>query len=222
MQRIAVIAIISMLVGNLLALLQNNIKRMLAYSSIAHMGYLLIIFIVGAVDEYRSFAIEAASYYLIAYTATTIAAFGLLALLSTTATTKNPTDQVPSDKSQLTDVNGLFWHQPLLACLMLVALLSLAGIPLTAGFIAKFYIFSAAVSGYHWSLLAALIIGSSIGIYYYLRVIFSMTKRPEESVDRIGTTASWSVRSICLGLMASILLLGTIPQPLLEYLRVMF
>ena len=102
---------------------------------------------------------------------------------------------------------------------MLVALLSLAGIPLTAGFVAKFYIFNAAVSGHHWILLGALILGSGIGIYYYLRVVFYMTRRPEQHHLDPGTVTGWRVPSLSCALIASILLLGTVPQSLMEYLR---
>lgn len=208
---IGLIAILSMLAGNLLALQQTNIKRMLAYSSIAHMGYLLIILMVASNIINRSLAVEAALYYLVAYTATTLAAFGVLALLST--------ESEDRENVQLHHVSGLFWQKPLLACLMLVALLSLAGIPLTAGFIGKFYIFTAAVSGYHWILLAALIVGSGIGIYYYLRVVFYMTRRPDEHEYSALAPEGWTIRALSCALIGSILLLGTLPQPLMAYLR---
>lgn len=205
------LAICGMLAGNLLALLQTNIKRMLAYSSIAHMGYLMIVFMVCINAANVALAVEAASYYLIAYTATTIAAFGLLTLISSEA--------VERENIQLQQVSGLFWRQPLLACLMLVALLSLAGIPLTAGFIGKFYLLSAAVSGHHWVLLFALVLGSSIGIYYYLRVVYYMTRRPEEY--RVGQEPIRQRRGGLLSavLIATILLLGIAPQSLMSYLR---
>ena len=205
------LAILSMLAGNLLALLQTNIKRMLAYSSIAHIGYLLIVFMVCINSGNRSLATEAASYYLIAYTATTIAAFGLLTLISA--------QQVERENVELHHVSGLFWHEPLLAGLMLVALLSLAGTPLTAGFVAKFYIVSAAVSGQHWVLLAALVLGSAIGIYYYLRVVYYMTRRPEQHHIQPGTSSGWRVPALSCALIAGILLLGTVPQSLIAYLR---
>ncbi len=208
---IALLAILSMLAGNVLALLQNNIKRMLAYSAIAHMGYLVIILVVGSNTELRPLAIEAGMYYLIAYTVTTLAAFGLLTVISTEGSRR--------ENIQLHDVSGLFWHQPLYACLMFVALLSLAGIPLTAGFIAKFYLLGAAVSDSRWILLASLVIGSAIGIYYYLRVIFYMTRRVEEHNNTPVVPAGWMVRAVTCALIATILLLGTVPQPLMEYLR---
>ena len=139
------------------------------------------------------------------------AAFGLLTLISA--------DQIERENVQLHHVSGLFWQQPLLAFLMMVALLSLAGIPLTAGFIGKFYIFSAAVSGYHWILLASLVIGSGIGIYYYLRVIFYMTRRPDEHHYEPSVSGGWQIRILSCALIASILLLGIVPQPLMAYLR---
>lgn len=205
------LAIFSMLAGNLLALLQTNIKRMLAYSSIAHIGYLMIVFMVCINEANRELAVEAASYYLIAYTATTIAAFGLLTMISA--------GLVQRENFQLSHISGLFWRQPILAGLMLTALLSLAGIPLTAGFIAKFYLVSAAVSGHHWVLLFTLVIGSAIGIYYYLRVIYYMARRPEEQVLDQQVVGIWRGRILSCLLIASILLLGIAPQPLMQYLR---
>ncbi len=205
------LAIFSMLAGNLLALLQSNVKRMLAYSSIAHVGYLLIVLMVCTTAANQALAVEAAIYYLVAYTATTIAAFGLLTLISC--------DTSGRENIQLQQVSGLFWRQPVLACLMLVALLSLAGIPLTAGFIAKFYLVNAAVSGHHWVLLFALVLGSSIGIYYYLRVIYYMARRPEEHGAEYETTGEWRGRILSGLLIASILLLGVAPESLMQYLR---
>lgn len=205
------LAIFSMLAGNLLALLQTNIKRMLAYSSIAHIGYLMIVFMVCINADKQALAIEAAIYYLIAYTATTIAAFGLLTLISS--------EPAERENIQLHQVSGLFWRQPLLACLMLTALLSLAGIPLTAGFIAKFYLINAAVNGNNWVLLFTLVVGSSIGIYYYLRVVYYMTRRPEEYGVVQATITHWRGRILSGVLITSILVLGIAPQSLMDYLK---
>jgi NADH-quinone oxidoreductase subunit N len=210
-QLLGLMAIFSMLAGNFLALLQTNIKRMLAFSSIAHMGYLLVVFMAGVDSSNRALATEAAVFYLIAYTVTTLAAFGLLSLISST--------RVERELVTLQDVSGLFWRQPLAAGLLLAALLSLAGIPLTAGFIAKFYIVSAAAAGSNWILLASLVIGSGIGIYYYLRVVFYMTQRVGEQDAGPAMPAGVGVRAVSLVLIAGILLLGLLPQPLLEYLR---
>lgn len=208
---ISFMAILSMLTGNLLALLQKNIKRMLAYSSIAHMGYLLIIIVVASDSNHRALAMEAGIYYLVAYVATTISAFGLLTMISA--------QHSISENVQLDDVKGLFWYQPLLACLLLVSLLSLAGIPLTAGFIAKLYLFNAAITGYYWTLLTSLIIGSSIGIYYYLRVVFYMTRWGDTDSKQLKLSDSLHMRIVSCILIASILILGVVPQTLIAYLE---
>ena len=210
-QLVGLMAILSMLAGNLLALLQTNIKRMLAYSSIAHVGYLLIVFMVSLDSGSRALATEAAIYYLVAYTATTLGAFGLLTLISER--------EVEREQVQLQQVSGLFWRQPLLAGLMLVAMLSLAGIPLTAGFIAKFYIVSAAVSGGNWVLLGALVIGSGIGIYYYLRVVYYMSRATRDHGQATGPDTRLAGMTLSCLLIAGILALGTVPQALMAYLR---
>lgn len=209
---LAILAVLSMLVGNLLALLQNNIKRLFAYSSIAHMGYALIVFVVAADPENRALAGEAGVFYFFTYVPATVAGFGLLALL-------NP-GREGADAADIDHVSGLFWREPLLATLMLVVLLSLAGIPLTAGFLGKFYVLSAAVAGGHWMLLTALVLGSAIGIYYYLRVIFQMSQKPLLSVPPLGL--SMTSRVIVILLIFVILLMGILPQALLDPIQVIF
>jgi NADH-quinone oxidoreductase subunit N len=208
----ALFAALSMVVGNLLALLQDNIKRMLAYSSIAHMGYVLIIFSPAADPALRALAGEAALYYLIAYIPTVVAAFAVLAQL-------HPRSD-PSVGLSVDSLSGLFWRQPLLATLMLFAMLSMAGIPLTAGFIGKLYIYSVAVAGEHWVLLALLIVGTALGIYYYLRVIYCMT-RSDSGGDEVAPL-SLSMRAVTVALLAGILALGLVPQTLMQYLSTIF
>lgn len=154
-----IIAIASMLIGNLLALQQKNVKRILAYSSIAHLGYLLVAFIPGS-----KLSIEAVSFYLMAYFITTLTAFGIITLLS----------DKESDADDIDSYTALFWRQPLLASIFTAALLSLAGIPLTAGFIGKFYILAAGLKGGYWIAALVLVISSVIGLYYYLRIITTM------------------------------------------------
>ncbi|HWV72040.1 MAG TPA: NADH-quinone oxidoreductase subunit N [Pseudosphingobacterium sp.] len=153
------IAIASMIVGNLLALRQKNVKRILAYSSIAHLGYLLVAFIPGS-----TMSLQAVSFYLIAYFITTLTAFGILIVLSTK---ENDADDIESYKA-------LFWKHPLLACIFSAALLSLAGIPLTAGFVGKFFILAASLQGELWLMAFTLVMSSVIGLYYYLRIISKM------------------------------------------------
>lgn len=208
----AVLAVLSMLVGNLLALLQNNVKRLLAYSSIAHMGYLLLIFVVAQNPVHRPLAGEAAVFYLFAYVPTTLAAFGLLALINSAGDGE--------DRAAVDDISGLFWRQPVLAALMVVALLSLAGIPLTAGFIGKFYLFAAAVAGAHWFMLGALVLGSAISIYYYLRLVYQMSQPAPEGAPEIALDAG--TISIVLFITAVILALGVLPQLLMGYVQGIF
>lgn len=215
---ISILAIASMLAGNLLALQQENLKRLLAYSSIAHLGYLMIALVVYGTLQRPELAVEAAGFYLTAYIVTSLAAFALLSLLSS-----DIRDSVLGNDAEADDIdhlNGLFWRHPLLALMLTIALLSLAGIPLTVGFVGKFYLFTAGVEGSLWLLLGALVIGSGIGIYYYLRVVFAMSlKTPEQEEGlhlpvRLSTVAKLV---ICL-LIFIMLYLGVLPQPLIEYL----
>jgi len=153
------IAIASMIIGNLLALEQKNVKRMLAYSSIAHLGYLLVALIPGSV-----LSIQAIGFYLVTYFITILTAFGIMTILSTK---ENDAEDIESYKA-------LFWKRPLLACIFSTALLSLAGIPLTAGFVGKFLILAASLQTGFWLMAMILIISSVIGLYYYLRIISKM------------------------------------------------
>jgi NADH-quinone oxidoreductase subunit N len=153
---ITVIAILTMFVGNLLAIRQQNLKRILAYSSIANMGYLIVTLLIGTGE-----GIYAAIFYIISYIVTTLAAFGVITLLS---------DRT-KDADQLEDYSGLFWKRPWVAIVLAISLLSLAGIPITTGFMAKFYLIFAGINTGLWILVFSLAINSVIGLYYYLRVI---------------------------------------------------
>ncbi len=206
---LSAVAIASMLVGNLLALRQDNIKRILAYSSIAQFGYLLVVLIAcGTLTESIPLAREAASYYLLAYIITTLGATGLLTLLSS---------ESARERDHIGDIVGLFWRRPLLSLGFTVAMLSLAGIPLTAGFIGKFYIFKIGADAELWALMSAVIVGSGLGIFYYLRLVFNMTKNPRQ-VHALPQQTSLEGRSVLLLLTLLILALGVYPQPLMDYL----
>jgi len=204
---LSVLAVASMIAGNLLALLQQNVKRLLSYSSIAHFGYLLITLVAGGVIKGGAFAVEAASYYLIAYIVTTLAAFAVISVLSSDG---------GDERQEVSDLTGLFWHRPLLAGLLTLALLSLAGIPLTVGFIGKLYVFSAGIEGALWVLLGALVLGSAIGIYYYLRIIYVMTLQEDNKV--IGHTIPWLGETVAVVLAGLVIWLGVFPQPLMVYI----
>ena len=159
---ITIIAVLSILVGNLLAVRQVNLKRILGYSSISHFGYLLI-----ALVSMTYVSLGSVSVYVITYVLTTIGAFGAVALMS------SPYNNLDEAES-LADYRGLFWRRPVLTATLTVMMLSLAGIPLTAGFIGKFLVVMAAVTTQHWFLAAMVIVGSGIGLYYYLRVMVVM------------------------------------------------
>lgn len=199
-----VIAIVSIAVGNLLALTQNNLKRMLAYSSVAHMGYLLIAIIAGG-----SVAVETINVYLLTYVVTSLGAFGVISVLSAAGDTE--------DKEDISHYRGLFWRNPYLAGAMTVMMLSLAGIPLTAGFIGKFYIFMTGVGTNSWVLLAALIIGSGLGLYYYLRVMIALYERTPDVPTMPSPAMGGYVLVIVLAVL--VLWLGVYPQPALEFIN---
>jgi len=160
-----VIALLSMLAGNLLALQQRNVKRLLAYSSIAHLGYLLVAFIAG-----KGMGVQAATFYITIYMLTILGAFGVVTILSKTDSEADGTEYY----------KGLFWRRPLLAALFTLFLLSLAGIPLTAGFIGKYFLLTAGLGNGQWLLAFVLVASSVIGLFYYLRLIVTMISQDED------------------------------------------
>lgn len=203
---LTVIAVASMLGGNLLALLQDNVKRLLAYSSIAHLGYLLV-----ALLALGSIAPEAVAFYLVAYFITMLGALGVVGSLSP--------DETAADKDHLNDYQGLFWRCPWTAGVLTLMLLSLAGIPLTAGFVAKVYVLGAGVQASLWLPVYVLIAGSVIGLFYYLRVIVYMFM-PQ---GRTGSVASEPARLkagpgaafVLSVLTAALVWIGVYPQILI-------
>lgn len=205
---VSLLAVASILVGNLLALLQDNVKRLLAYSSISHMGYLLVILVACGMSNTPALAVEAGSFYVVAYIVTTLAAFTLLGIISR--------DSGDTDLAQRSDLTGLFWRSPVLALLFSLSLLSLAGIPLTAGFIGKFYIINAAIEAGLWNLLAIVVIGSAISIFYYLRLIFTMSQQAD-GVTTLPSVAG--TRWLIATLVLLILYLGILPQSLMSFLQ---
>ena len=163
----AVIAVASMIAGNLLALLQDNVKRLLAYSSIAHLGYILVAFLaVGGAPA------VAVGFYLVAYFVTTLGAFGVVAELSERRARRRRDRRLPRPRR----AGGRGWPRS-----FAVALFSLAGMPLTAGFIGKFYVVTAGAGSPLWWLLIVLVATSTIGLYYYTRVVVAMyVQKPAE------------------------------------------
>ncbi len=196
---ISAVAILTMFAGNLLAIRQQNIKRLLAYSSIANMGYLIIILLTG-----NNAGIQASIFYLLVYFVTTIGAFGVVSLLST-----------PDHEAEnIDDYKGLFWQRPWLAILLTLSMLSLAGIPLTAGFISKFYLIYEGMHAGLMILIFSLIINSAIGLYYYLRVITAMFSQAGKTT--ILTPFAFTEKIALILISVIILLLGVYPGWLID------
>jgi NADH-quinone oxidoreductase subunit N len=195
---VAAMAAVTMTVGNLLAISQTNIKRLLAYSSIAHAGYALIGLV--AADGTASVI-----FYLVAYVVTNLAAFAVIILFS---------HYTGSD--EISDYAGLSRRSPGLALVLLVAFLSLAGMPPLAGFVAKFYIFAAAVrAGWIW--LAVLgVLNAIIGLYYYLTIlkVIYLYRSEDDDVAIPSTTAFNIAMVVCV---AAILVIGVFSGPLLDW-----
>ncbi|MDA8484397.1 NADH-quinone oxidoreductase subunit NuoN [Pseudomonas resinovorans] len=205
---LTVIAIASILFGNLLALVQNNIKRLLGYSSIAHFGYLLVALIAS-----KGLAVEAIGVYLATYVLTSLGAFGVVTLMSTPYSGR--------DCDALYEYRGLFWRRPYLTAVLTVMMLSLAGIPLTAGFIGKFFVIAAGVESGLWWLLGAMVLGSAIGVFYYLRVMVTLFL-VEPNLRRHDADLHWAQRAGGIMLLFVALLaffLGVYPQPLLDLVQ---
>jgi NADH-quinone oxidoreductase subunit N len=198
----AIIAIVSMCAGNLLALGQRNVKRILAYSSIAHFGYILVAFLTAG-----TMGIEAVSFYLVAYTITILAAFGVVTVLSSAA----------RDADDIEDYSGLFWQRPVLASVLTVALLSLAGIPATVGFVSKFYVLAAGAEASAWPLILTLAIASVAGLFYYLRIVVALYSVPSQQ----ALIPALPRRGVFVVVALSVLLiwLGVYPAPLLNLVR---
>lgn len=207
---LSLIAAASILAGNLLALLQDNLKRVLAYSSIAHMGYVLIA-IIASFYTTGSISIEAVTFYLLAYVIMSLGAFGVASVVSSSE----------KEYDAISDYSGLFWRSPWLALVFTGMLLSLAGIPLTVGFIGKFYLFFAGVEAGLWMLLGALIIGSGIGLYYYLRIVYRMVLPATEGVDYETSGRNLlSSYGVLVVLFLLLLLLGVYPAPIMNLIEV--
>jgi NADH-quinone oxidoreductase subunit N len=207
---LTVMAVLSMVVGNLLALQQDNLKRLLGYSSIAHMGYIIVTLAASVTQGHAalSTALEGATIYLITYASMTMLAFAVISQLAA--------KDRRFESGTLVQYEGLLFQQPLLASALVLAMLALAGMPLTAGFIGKYYLVLVAVDSQLWLLLSLLVLGSSIGLYYYLRVILVLCKVPVSD----GGLVFGTNQKLLLLLLASVTLwLGLYPTPVIEWVR---
>lgn len=218
---LTLLAIASIVAGNLLALLQRDIKRLLAYSSIAHIGYLTVAFLINE----QTLGGEAVLYYLVAYVVTTLGAFAVISLVADDALTKSSAEPgATSAPFHIDDYTGLFWRSPLLGTCLAAMLLSLAGIPLTIGFIGKFYIFAAGIEGELWLVLGAVIVGSALGLFYYLRLLLTLFQRaPMSSLAGSSVLAVPMTGQLLLVLLSlTLLALGVFPQPLINWLHALY
>jgi NADH-quinone oxidoreductase subunit N len=197
------IAIASMCVGNVLALLQHNVKRLLAYSSMAQLGYLLVAFVAGGPR-----AAEAVTYYVVAYVVTALCAFGSVTVLSGKA----------ADTDTIEAYRGLLWYRPGVAVVFAVALFSLAGIPLTAGFVGKLYILAAGVESARWLLVVLVVLNSALGLFYYLRLVVTMSAPLPWGTTR-ALSWSWAGGLTLMALTGVLLWLGIYPAPLVTLIR---
>jgi NADH-quinone oxidoreductase subunit N len=194
---IVVIALLTLIYGNLAALPQANLKRLLAYSSIAHAGYLLI--------GVACFDAAAIGFYLVAYLLMTLLSFAVLIIVA------------QQTGEQIDDFNGLAKRSPFLAFAMLIGMVSLAGVPFTAGFLGKFFIFYAAIAQHQTALVVVGVLTVGCGFYYYLKVIRAMywhsaaktDKMPVNGLSRLAITA----------LIIGTIWLGVYPQPVLDALK---
>jgi NADH-quinone oxidoreductase subunit N len=195
-QLIVAIALLTLLYGNLAALPQSNLKRLLAYSSIAHAGYLLIG--IACLDG------RAVTFYLVGYLLMTLLSFAVLIVVA------------QQTGEQIGDFDGLSKRSPFLAFAMLIAMASLAGIPLTVGFFGKFLIFMAAIAHHQTALVVVGVITVACGFYYYLKVIRAMYWEPATTIEPIAVSAL--SRLTMTALMIAIVWLGIYPKPVLEAL----
>jgi NADH-quinone oxidoreductase subunit N len=198
---VMVVAAATMIVGTVVGVAQSNVKRMLAYSSIAHGGYLLV-----ALVSANEAGTAAVLFYLLSYALTNLGAFGVIALLDTA--------QWPND--QVRDYAGLWNEHPILAGLMTVFLLSLGGFPPTSGFIAKWYVFTAAVDAGHYWLAIIGVLTSVVSVFFYLRIVVMMYMTPTESPVRIPAIPKLAGAALVVSAIL-IFYLGILPTLVLDW-----
>ncbi|HJN18957.1 MAG TPA: proton-conducting transporter membrane subunit, partial [Armatimonadota bacterium] len=193
---VSAVAVASMIGGNLYALMQRDLRRVLGYSSVAHMGYALVAFIAGG-----SWGSVALAFYLTGYCITVLAAFAILSVL-------------PDPGG---GYRGLARSRPWLAGALAMLLLSLAGMPLTAGFLGKFYLATVGVRAGLWSLLVAMVVANLMGLFVYLRILTAL-------FDEADAGAEEARPSVTIGVLVAVLIallvwLGTYPAPVLRLLE---
>jgi NADH-quinone oxidoreductase subunit N len=194
-QAVVVISAATILLGNISALVQNDFKRLLAYSSVAHAGYMLL-----AVLAMNAQSGSSMLFYALSYSISSLAAFGVLMAVAKV-----------KGNTQVSSFKGLAKSNPFLAFVTIVAMLSLAGIPATAGFFAKYYIFTAAIANHYTGLALVAILGSLISVFYYFRIIIVMFEGEEDAVIEQGIATkvllvSCTILAILFGLMPDLII----------------
>ncbi len=197
------LAVLTMTVGNISALTQSNLKRMLAYSSIAHAGYVLMGVVVGT-----PWGIQAMLIYMVVYVFMQLGAFAVVVMMRR--------EDIVGD--ELKDLSGLYFRNPVAAVAMLLFLLSLGGIPPTAGFMGKFWLFGAAIdAGFYWLAIIA-VANSAVSLYYYIRVVVFMWMKEEAVGSPIVVQPALAV-TLMIGVVGTVLL-GIYPAPLFDFAEV--
>jgi len=201
-------AVMTITVGNIAALTQTNLKRLLAYSSISHAGFVLLgLIAAGSVVPYNETGMTAVVMYLFVYTFMNIGAWAILVAIRRKDVTGENIDEL----------NGLFFKHPAAAVLMLIFMLSLAGIPPTAGFVAKYYLFASVIETGHTTIAVIAALNVAIGLYYYMRVVVAMFI--SEATERTGMILSGGVVSVLAITVILTLLMGIYPDPFIYLAR---
>jgi NADH-quinone oxidoreductase subunit N len=199
-------AALSMFAGNLSAIVQTSVKRMLAYSSIAHAGYILVALTAAAATDHPEAGIAAALFYLVGYALVKLGAFLIVAQLGG-----------PGERHvDIEDLTGLARRQPAMAACLSLFLLSLLGLPITAGFLGKFYVFNAALESNLIWLAILLALNSVIGAYYYLRVIVAMYMR-EPATEIIAEPVPWTLSVVLWIAAAGTVFAGLFPARIIDF-----
>ena len=195
---VMILSIASMILGNFVAIAQRDLKRMLAYSGIAHVGYMMIAMMV-----MRDEAVAAITVYAIVYAFMNIGAFGVVSLL----------DKNQNDPQTLNDVAGLGFRKPFYGMALALFMFSLAGLPPTAGFVAKFYVFKVAIEGGATGVAIVGILTSIVSVYYYLRVVYYLYMKEADATTPASATGIFSVGALAISCIG-VLVIGLYPTPL--------
>src|ERR1041385_6577000 len=197
---VAALSVLSMIIGNFVAIAQRDLKRMLAYSGIAHVGYMLI-----AMLSVRDQSVAAVTVYVITYALMNIGAFGVVSMLA-----KNQ-----NDPQTLGDVAGLGFRRPFYGLALTICMFSLSGLPPTAGFIAKFYVFKTAVDSGYTGIALVGILTSIVSVYYYLRVVYYLYMKEAPEGYAVPVSGMFATGALAIS-MIGIFVIGIFPTPLFE------